>query len=247
MNRQIARVIVWGCVVVALLSAASPMHAQDPKAQAAQPTYPGMAPVEQYMMDRDAEIAMARSAAPEAITRDATVLVLGRKGYETAVEGKNGFVCAVERGWMGPFDGPEFWNPKIRGPLCFNPPAARSVLPLTYKRTEMILAGKSKAEIIDALKAAYVKNEFSPVEPGAMSYMMSKDSYLTDGGITDDGAHNMAHLMFYTGLIKPTDWGADLPKSPIYLNPQFSGHPEPITVFFTLTGMWSDGTPAPIM
>ena len=42
---------------------------------------------------------------------------------------------------MGPFEGAEFWNPKVRGPLCYNPPAARSVLPLTYKRTEMVLAG----------------------------------------------------------------------------------------------------------
>src|SRR5260370_23531485 len=53
---------------------------------------------------------MARSAAPEAISRDADVLVLGRRGYETAVNGKNGFVCVVERCWMLPYDDPEFWN-----------------------------------------------------------------------------------------------------------------------------------------
>jgi hypothetical protein len=41
---------------------------------------------------------------------------------------------------MTPFDHPEFWNPKIRGPICFNPPAARSVWPLTIKRTELVLA-----------------------------------------------------------------------------------------------------------
>src|ERR1700691_2739537 len=117
-------------------------------------SYPSMAPIEQYLMtDRNAEIALARSAAPEAISRDATILVLGRHGYETAVEGKNGFVCAVERAWMGPFEGElaaNFWNPTVRGPLCFNPPAARTVLPITYERTEMILAGKSKEQIIDA-------------------------------------------------------------------------------------------------
>lgn len=209
--------------------------------------YPSMAPLEQYLMERDAEIALARSAAPEAISRDAKILVLGRHGYETAVEGQNGFICVVERAWMGPFDGAEFWNPKVRGPLCFNPPAARSILPITYKRTEMILAGQSKTQIIDALKTAYAKKELPAVEPGAMTYMMSKKAYLTDSGLTDDGAHNMAHLMFYTPLMKSTDWGADLPKSPVYLNPQFNGQPEPISVFMTLTGMWSDGTPAPVM
>jgi hypothetical protein len=198
------------------------------------------------MTDRNAEIALARSAAPEAISRDATILVLGRHGYETAVEGKNGFVCAVERGWMGPFNGEDaanFWNPKLRGPLCFNPPGARSVLPLTYKRTEMILAGKSKAQVIDALKAAYEKKELPPLEPGAMSYMMSKDQYLTDAG-----DHRwMAHLMFYTPLMDGATWGADLPKSPVMLNPQFRGTPEPIDVFMVPVGRWSDESAAPVM
>jgi hypothetical protein len=70
-----------------------------------------MAPLDQYLMvDRDAEIAMARSAAPEAISRDADVLVLGRHGYETAVKGKNGFVGVMERSWMLPYDDPEFRN-----------------------------------------------------------------------------------------------------------------------------------------
>ena len=77
--------------------------------------------------------------------------------------------------------------------------------------------------------------------------MMSQKSYLTDGSTTDDGSHDMAHVMFYTALVKPTDGGANLPKSLIYQNPQFNGKPEPISVFFTLTVMRSDGTPAPVM
>jgi hypothetical protein len=242
MNRNRFRAIAsLSFALMFILGAAWQVRAQD------RPTYPSMAPVEQYLMaDRNAEIALARSAAPEAISRDATILVLGRHGYETAVEGKNGFVCAVERAWMGPFDGESaanFWNPKIRGPLCFNPPAARSVLPITYKRTEMILAGKSKAQIIDALKAAYENKELPPLEPGAMSYMMSKGQYLSDGG-----DHRwMAHLMFYTPLMDGAVWGADVPKSPVMLNPQFAGAPEPIDVFMIPAATWSDGTAAPLM
>jgi hypothetical protein len=231
-----------GFVLILILAAAWQARAQDRPM-----LYPSMAPIEQYLMtDRNAEIALARSAAPEAISRDAEVLVLGRNGYETAVKGKNGFVCVVERGWMSPFDGDfavNFWNPKIRGPLCLHPPAVRSVLPLTYKRTEMILAGKSKAQIIDALKAAYEKKELPPLESGGMSYMMSKDQYLTDNG----DHHWMAHLMFYTPLMDGAVWGADLPGSPIMLNPQFSGAPEPIDVFMVPAGRWSDGTAAPVM
>ena len=79
------------------------MQAQDSSKDNKTP-YPSMAPLEQYLMDRDAEIAMARSAAPESISRDAEIVVLGQHGYETAVKGKNGFVCDVERSWMGPFE-----------------------------------------------------------------------------------------------------------------------------------------------
>jgi hypothetical protein len=208
--------------------------------QATETKYPRMAPIEEYLMtDRNTEITLARSAAPESISREATVLVLGRHGYETAVAGKNGFVCVVERGWMAPADDPEFWNPKLRGPICFNPPAVRSILPNTYKRTEMALAGKTRSEIIAGNKSACEKGELPALEPGAMSYMMSKNAYLTDRGV-----HNMAHLMVYAP--HGAAWGADLPKSPVMLNPQFKDV-QPVDVFIVPVGMWSDGTPAPAM
>ena len=142
---------------------------------------------------------------------------------------------------MSPADAPEFWNPKIRGPICFNPLAARSVLPTTYKRTEMVLAGRTKAEIIAGNKAAFDRGELPGLEPGAMSYMMSKEAYLTD-----DDDHNLAHLMFYTPPLDGAVWGADLPKSPVMLNPQFKGA-QPIDVFVVPVGRWSDGTPVPVM
>src|SRR5690348_13055294 len=116
-------------------------------AQGAAARYPRMAQAGQYLMaDRGAEIALARSAAPASISRDATVLVLGRKGYEAAVQGKNGFVCFVGRSWLGPFDWPEFWNPKVRAADCLNPQAARSSVPIVDLRARMVLAGRSRAE-----------------------------------------------------------------------------------------------------
>ena len=238
MATKISKTIGWGTIaLIAVLSLVWQGRAQDAKA-----SYSSMAPIDQYFMtDRNAEIALARSAAPEAISRDARILSLAGHGYETGVEGKNGWVCVVERSWMSPFDSPEFWNPKLRGPICFNPPAARSVLPITYKRTEMVLAGLSKARIIDNTKAAYDKHELSALEPGGMSYMMSKDAYLTDS----DG-HNMSHLMFYAPPMDGAAWGADLPGSPVMLNLQFHGAPEPITVFMVPVGKWADGTAAPM-
>src|SRR5260370_3480283 len=204
MNRKMVKTIALESVVLVVgVSGPWQVRAQDNKTP-----YPSMAPLAQYLMERNAEIALARSAAPESISRDADVLVLGRHGYETAVKGKNGFVCAVERGWMGPFNGADaanFWNPKVRGPVCYNPPAARSILPLTYKRTEMILAGQSKAQIIDGIKT-FIKQELPPLEPRAMSYIISQQHYLTD-----NNHHNwMAQLMFYTPLTAGAACGADL-------------------------------------
>jgi len=205
--------------------------------------YPSMASIEQYLMpDRSAEIAMARSAAPEAISSEAKILVLGWRGYETAIEGKNGFVCVVERSWTLPFNSVEFWNPKVRAPLCFNPVAARSILPLTIKRTEMVLGGLSKAQMIDSIKAGFENKELPAPEPGAMCYMMSRAGHLNDAV-----GHYLPHLMFYFPLTDKSSWGADLPNSPVTLNPQFRDGPEPITEFVIPVGKWSDGTAAPVM
>jgi hypothetical protein len=197
-----------------------------------------LSPIDQYLMpDRDAEIALARSAAPQDVSRDATILVLGPHGYETAVKGANGFVCLVERSWMGPLDGMNF-GPKNRAPLCLNPQAVRFILPIDYKRTELALAGKSKEQIIEWTKAAYAKGELPGFEPGAMSYMMSK------AAILDEQGHNLAHLMFYTPVINGYEWGVDLPHSPIVS--LSLGPPEPFNIFLVPVGKWSDGTSAPL-
>src|ERR1700745_3075091 len=108
-RKMTVRTLLGAFTLVIVLGAYCQAQAQGPKAP-----YPIMASLDQYLItDRNAEIALARSAAPASISNDARVLVLGRHGYETAVEGKNGFVCLVERSWMSHFDSPEFWNPKL--------------------------------------------------------------------------------------------------------------------------------------
>ena len=223
--------------IICALAGSWQMQAQEVKTP-----YPSMAPLEQYLMDRDAEIALARSAAPDSISRNATILFLGKHGYETAAEGKNGFVCLVQRAWASSFASPAFWNPKNRAPVCYNPPAAHSVLPFIVKRTELVLAGnpKSVAQIQELEKAVYAKKELpTTVEPGGVAYMLSKDAYLTDAL-----PHNLAHLMFITPVMEKEKWGANEPNSPVLLLQ--TGPPEPFTVFFVPTGKWSDGTAAPL-
>lgn len=199
--------------------------------------YPTTAPLDQYLMpDRNAEIALARNAAPDSISQDADVMVLGRHGYETAVHGKNGFVCLVWRGWAGKIDDLDFWNPKARGPVCLNPAAARFNVPLTQKRTELVLAGRSKSQIFADIDAAFNKKEFPELEPGAMCYMLSKQGYLNGA----DG-HWHPHLMFFVPLVEDATWGTGLPGSPVV--GAFTDTEERHTVFLVPVAKWSDGTP----
>jgi hypothetical protein len=208
------------------------------KAQASQTPYPNMAPLELYVMERDAEIALARSAAPESISRDAEVMIMGRHGYESAVKGKNGFVCIVERSWTAGIDDPDFWNPKLRGSICFNPPAARTYLPLTIKKTESVLAGRSKAQMFEDIRIGFEKKELPALEAGAMCYMMSKQGYLNDR----DGRWH-PHVMFFVPGTDVATWGANMDGSPILGAPVAEDR---LTIFMIPVGDWSDGTAAPL-
>src|SRR3984893_9281756 len=205
MQRKILRTIALASFALVVgCGAAGQAQAQDVKAP-----YPNMAPLDQYLMERNAEIALARSSAPESISQDAEGMVLGRHGYETAVNSNNGFVCLVWRSWTAGTDDPDFWNPKLRAPICFNTLAARSQVPLTLKKTEVILASRSKDQMAEAIKAAFGRKELSSPENGAMSYMMSKQGYLSDRE-----GHWHPHLLFFLPLTDTAVWGAGPPGSP---------------------------------
>jgi hypothetical protein len=242
-KEKVGAIAIKSFAVLLALGTAYQVMAQDAKTP-----YPKMAPIEQYLMDRTAEIALARSAAPASISRDAEVLVLGRHGFETALAGKNGFVCMVARSWLAAFDWPEFWNPKVRAADCMNRQAARSLLPVAFLRSRMVMAGRSKAEMLSAVKAAFENGQLPKLESGAMDYMMSKSAYLTD-----EGDHNAPHLMFFAAGMDAQDWGSNAEGSPVMSVPywffssqepaQVKGLP-PILVFLVGVAHWSDGTPA---
>ena len=210
------------------------------RAQAGKTAYPAMAPVDAYLIaDENSEIALARSGAPASISDGAEVMVLGRNGFTTAVKGTNGFLCVVERSWGAATDDAEFWNPKVRSPICFNPAAAKTFAPIFLMKTRLVLAGKSKAEILAATTAALDKKELPALEPGAMCYMMSKQQYLNDRGMSWH-----PHLMFFVSGDAAKSWGADQDDSPIIA----ANDPEErVTIMMVWVGKWSDGSPAPLM
>ena len=208
--------------------------AQDAATPSTTTPYPKMAPIDQYLMtDQSAEIALARSAAPDSIARDAEVQVLGRHGFETAVKGKNGFVCIVARGWTSAPDA-DYWNPKVRVPMCFNAAAAHSYLLRLTKETEWGLAGSTQAQMTESIKAAIARKESPAMESGAMCYMLSKQGY---GG--DSSPHWPPHLMFFYSETDLAIWGANLPGSPVV---GLSDPVEHLTSFVVQVQRWSDGT-----
>jgi hypothetical protein len=230
-NRTVGLMMSGVVYVVVLLGVAGVGLAQGAKAP-----YPAMAPVEQYHVASIAEeVALARSAANEAVSHDAEVLVLGSRGYETAAKGTNGFVCVVERSWANDFDNAEFWNPKVRAPHCFNAAAARSVLAAYLKRTEWVLSGLTKEQVGIRMKEAVAKKVFGAPEEGSMCYMLSKQGYLNDSA-----GHWHPHLMFFLPPTEPASWGANLKGSPVFF--ATPGDPEPVTTFFVPVPNWSDGT-----
>ena len=247
LKNKLAATAIKGFALVVVLGTAHHAMAQDharhyPKMIAFRPAaapdakqpYSNMAQVDQYLMaDQAAEIALARTAAPESISRDAEVLVLKRNGFETAVKGKNGFVCIVGRGWSSAEDA-DYWNPKVRVPICLNAAAARTYLLLIKKITDLALAGRTLAQVNQALAAANAKKELPPMEPGAMCYMMGKQGY---GG--DVAPHWPPHLMFFYSDTDPAIWGANLPGSPVIAIAD-----EHLTQFVVEVQRWSDGTEA---
>jgi hypothetical protein len=109
---------------------------------------------------------------------------------------------------------------------------------VTIKETDLALARLSKSQIFEHIQALVVNKGLPMPEPGAMSYMMSKDGYLND-----EVGHWHPHLMFHIPKTDAASWGANLPGSPVQLD--MTRRAEPETIFMVPVGNWSDGTSAP--
>lgn len=201
--------------------------------------YPQMAPLAQYLIaDRNAEIELARSAAPPTLSASATILTLGPKGFETAVTGSNGFVCLVTRSFGKPTNQPDFWNPRIRGPICLNAAAAKSVLPHIVKKTEWALAGLTKEQIIAKLKLAVRNGAWPAPLPSSMGYALSKSAY-----VDDVWQRWHPHLTIFSSSTAAA-WGAEVPGTPVIAVEDPTEH---MTAFAVAVTRWSDGSLAPAL
>ena len=233
MNRRIAVAVITSLVPVVA-------GAQGATSTSPSPYPTTMVSVDRYRMGRDAEIALAKSAAPASISDSADVMVLGTSGYETAVKGKNGFVCIVGRAWSRDFGLDDFWSPNTRAPVCFNAAAVRSVLPWYLIRTKWALSGMTEAEMEARSRKAPAAAGVRAPEPGAIGFMQSKEGYINE----DVKGPWHPHVMFYAPLTnpgtEPAAWGANLHGSPLHVNDAETAY---YTTFAVPVTQWSDGTP----
>lgn len=181
----------------AVLALARPGPAQEPAPFTDLP--PGD-PGPRELLDREFEIALARSAAPASVSAGATVLALERDGYVVAEEGTTDVTCFVSRDWEESLE-----------PLCFDAEGSRTILKIQLRRAELRQRGLSPAEIeadiADGLRTGRLR---LPTRP-AVGYMMSSEQVL----IAPDGRNVGAwrpHVMIYYPYLEGSDLG--LPDSP---------------------------------
>jgi hypothetical protein len=196
--------------IATLVSAQSSTPGSDP---AARRRYP---PLREYLMPRDAELALARTAAPPNVTKRATMKILTESGYRVDHEGDNGFVCMVMRGWAAPTYTPAafrdlVYDPKVRAPICFNPVAVRTVLPYQELRAKLAMEGKTPDQIATGVQSAYVKGELPKIEAVGFAYMWSADQYLAPG-VGAWHPHMMVYTPYYTNaMLGGNQFGSTLP------------------------------------
>ncbi len=195
-------------VLVSLLASlsAATLWAQDAK-------YP---PLSEYLMPAEAEMALARSAAPANISDRATIKVLTASGYQVAREGDNGFVCIVMRGWSAPTYTPAqfrglVYDAKVHAPICFNPTASRTVMPYYELRSKLAMEGKTPEQIAAGVQAAYAKGALPKRDEVSFAYMWSADQNLGPG-IGHWHPHMMVFCPYYeNSMLGGNEFGAPLP------------------------------------
>jgi hypothetical protein len=174
-------------------------------------------PIGEYLMPRDAEIELARTAAPAGISDRATIKILTKSGYEVAHEGDNGVVCMVMRGFSAPTYTPAqfrtlVYDPTVHAPICFTAPAARTAMPYYELRTKLAIAGKTPDQIAEIVQAAYIKGELPRRDTVTFAYMWSAHQHLGPG----IGAWR-PHMMVFApysdnSMVGGNEFGSPLPQ-----------------------------------
>jgi hypothetical protein len=186
--------------------------AQTSKSQAAK--YP---PMEEYLMPQPAEVALAKSAGPANISGRATIKVLTSSGFSVVHQGDNGFACMVMRGFSAPTYTPAqfrdlVYDSSLRAPICFDPKAAKEVMPYYELRTKLAMQGKNPDQIAEGVQTFYARGELPKRDGVCFAYMWSADQNL-GSGIGHWHPHMMIFAPYYDNSMVGGDaFGAPVPQ-----------------------------------
>lgn len=156
-------------------------------------------------MSKAEEMALAEGAGPPALAAEATLWVLGERGYEVAREGSNGASCLVSRDRVDTLE-----------PICFDAEGTRAILPVYLERARLRAAGLDD-EIEGRIRAGFESGRFSaPSKPG-IAYMLSEHNRVFNGR---EVISYPPHIMVYAPYATNADIGADMsdPFLPWVLN-----------------------------
>jgi hypothetical protein len=150
---------------------------------------------QQANLSRSDEMRLARSAAPVEITKDARIYVLDHDHYVVAEPGHSTMSCMVIRS-----------GSSVVSPECGDAEADASALAVERFRTEERLAGRSLADIDQAVKDGLAAGRFRAPKRPALVYMMSPMQQLTNPAGKPIGKW-MPHVMVYYPFLSDSDLG----------------------------------------
>jgi hypothetical protein len=140
-------------------------------------------------------MALALSAGPEHIRKDATVYVLEKNGFVKAREGNNGFSCIVNRD-----------HPLALKPTCFDAEGTETILPKVLRVGELLMQGKPLAEISEEIREGFKSGKFISPRRAGVAYMLSGDIRAVNSATGQTGTFP-PHLMFYAPNVTNEDIG----------------------------------------
>ena len=147
-------------------------------------------------LPRAQEVALAESAGPAHIVKDAAIYALEESGYVLVRKGTNGFSCLVLRSFPG-----------SQEPECYDPEGTATILPRRIDESRYRAEGLSREEVAAKMAEGFASGKYRAPQRSGIVYMLSCQNYVP---IDDTGSriiHYQPHFMFYAPYLNDADIG----------------------------------------
>lgn len=153
------------------------------------------------ILPREADIALALSAAPPHLRDGATVYVFTQDGYELAREGSNGFTCFNNRDAF-------FYGANNLKPTCWDAAGRDSYVPVMLDVGAMLAAGTPHEEIKAEIESGFASGRYREPSRSGVAYMLAGDVRVDGRGAVTEQVFP-GHYMVYAPNVTNADLGYD--------------------------------------